>query len=293
MLKLHARPGALVGLVLAAVIPLAACGDDDDDNGGGAGAAAGPAALTIVESEAGKRLNVEISGDMRPGLTEITFRNQGKRPHSAQLIGVSGSHTAAEVKKAFAATSEGGPIPDWLRAAGGVGSTDPGQTGTVTQKLGAGTYYIVDDEDEANLDRGGLNELRISGEAAGGSLPKGATVTARDYSFRASGLKAGRNTILLDNAGNEPHHLVALPINPGKDIEDVKKVVASEGGPQGPPPFDEKNGVSTSVIDGGRQIAVELDLAKKGKYALLCFISDRKGGPPHVAKGMVADATVE
>lgn len=36
----------------------------------------------------------------------------------------------------------------------------------------------------------------------------------------------------------------------------------------------------------------ELDLARKGKYALLCFVSDRKGGPPHVAKGMVAEVTV-
>lgn len=51
------------------------------ENGGGA--AAGPSALTIVESEAGNRLNVEISGDKKPGITEITFRNQGKKPHAA------------------------------------------------------------------------------------------------------------------------------------------------------------------------------------------------------------------
>ena len=37
---------------------------------------------------------------------------------------------------------------------------------------------------------------------------------------------------------------------------------------------------------------VNLDL-KKGKYALVCFIPDRQGGPPHVAKGMVSEATVE
>ncbi len=32
---------------------------------------------------------------------------------------------------------------------------------------------------------------------------------------------------------------------------------------------------------------------KKGKYVPVCFISDRKGGPPHVAKGMISEATVE
>lgn len=26
--------------------------------------------------------------------------------------------------------------------------------------------------------------------------------------------------------------------------------------------------------------------------ALLCFVSDRKGGPPHVAQGMIAEITV-
>lgn len=37
---------------------------------------------------------------------------------------------------------------------------------------------------------------------------------------------------------------------------------------------------------------VQLDL-KRGKYVLVCFVSDREGGPPHVAMGMIAEATVE
>jgi hypothetical protein len=32
---------------------------------------------------------------------------------------------------------------------------------------------------------------------------------------------------------------------------------------------------------------------KPGKYALYCFISDRKGGPPHITKGTISEATVE
>jgi hypothetical protein len=30
----------------------------------------------------------------------------------------------------------------------------------------------------------------------------------------------------------------------------------------------------------------------RGKYALLCFVSHRKGGPPHVAQGVIAEITV-
>lgn len=252
-----------------------------------------PAALTITETEAGKRLSVVISGDKRPGVTEITFRNQGKKPHSAQLIGVRGMHSAADPKRVFAATSDGKPIPDWFRAAGDVGTTGPGETSTVTQELGSGTYYVVDDEDDDNIDTGGLTKLEISGDRSGGSLSaSGAKVTAIDYGFKTSGLKAGRNTVLFDNTGKEPHHVVAAPINPGKTIADVRKAVQSEQQPEGPPPADFENGVSTSVIDGGRKLAAELEL-KRGKYALLCFIADRDGGPPHVAKGMVSEATIE
>ncbi len=32
---------------------------------------------------------------------------------------------------------------------------------------------------------------------------------------------------------------------------------------------------------------------KKGKYALICFIQDRKGGAPHIAKGMINELVVE
>lgn len=48
----------------------------------------------------------------------------------------------------------------------------------------------------------------------------------------------------------------------------------------------------TARIDGGTKQITELEFDKPGKYALLCFVSDRKGGPPHVARGMIAEATV-
>ena len=59
----------------------------------------------------------------------------------------------------------------------------------------------------------------------------------------------------------------------------------------GPPPVDFEGGAGTAVLEGGMKQVAELEL-KRGKYALVCFISDRKGGPPHVAKGMVAEAAV-
>lgn len=116
-----------------------------------------------------------------------------------------------------------------------------------------------------------------------------ASITARDYSFTTSGLKAGKNAITFENTGKEPHHVVVAPLKPGKTLDDVRKFAREE---KGPPPIDEKSTQSTTVLDGGTKQVTELELKKPGKYALLCFITDRAGGPPHVAKGMAAEATI-
>ena len=119
-----------------------------------------------------------------------------------------------------------------------------------------------------------------------------ATITAKEYGFETSGLKAGKNEITFQNAGKELHHVIALPFNKGGTLAEVRKFTTSRGSPPGPPPVDFDNGVNTTVLDGGKAQVAELEL-KKGKYAFLCFISDRKGGPPHVVKGMLQEVTVE
>ncbi len=269
-----------------AALALAACGDDEKT------ASKDPAALTITASESGKKVNLEVTGDKTPGTTNVTFTNNGKKPHAAQLIAVTGEHSDAEVVAALKAVGEGKPAPAWFFAAGGAGSADPGKTNKAGLVLNEGTYYVADDEDDANLENGGLVKLPIAGDKNEAPLPTGGTVTAKDYSFTSSGLEAGANTVVFTNAGKEWHHMIAAPMNKGTTLADVKKFAETEGGGSGPPPIDFESAVGTSVIEGGGTITSTLDL-KKGKYALLCFIADRKGGPPHVAKGMVAEATVQ
>jgi hypothetical protein len=70
----------------------------------------------------------------------------------------------------------------------------------------------------------------------------------------------------------------------------VRKAFRREGGAE--PPLDFENTFYTARIAGGTEQITELALDKPGKYALLCFVSDRKGGPPHVAQGMIAEITV-
>jgi hypothetical protein len=269
-------------VALTATLIASGCGGDDDKT------AAEPQKVTIGVTERGKdqpaRLSVPAS--VRPGVVTVQLTNTGKRPHSAGLLRVDGEHTTEEIQKVI--NSDGGPIPTWLHGAGGVAEVRPGASGSATQRLVAGNYFVYDDPEGGKT---AFAPFQVTGDDAGGELPKTeARVEARDYSFTASGLKPGKNRIEFVNAGKELHHAIAARIQPGNTIEDVRRSFQSE---QGEPPLDFENAASTQVLDGGGFSQVtDLNLPEPGKYALLCFIQDRKGGPPHVAKGMVTETTL-
>ncbi len=69
----------------------------------------------------------------------------------------------------------------------------------------------------------------------------------------------------------------------------MERTIKSE---KGQPPIEEEGTQNTAVLEGGEGQVVTLDL-KPGRYALLCFISDRQGGPPHAVKGMVDEIEVK
>jgi hypothetical protein len=283
MTKRSALPRSLTLVAIAAAIPLAACGSDSKS------ASKDPAKLNVTATESGKTVNVAVTGDKTPGTTQLTFTNNGKKPHAAQLIAVTGTHTDAEVKKAYDAVSNGKAAPPWLFAAGGTGTTAPGKVSPVGLVLNEGTYYVAGESDDSTPV--GLTKLVIKGSTNEAKLPTGPTITAKEYAFTASGLKSGTNTVVFTNAGKQWHHLQAFPLNKGATLAQAKKFFETQGNSSGPPPVDFKTGVGTAVIEGGGSITTDLSL-KKGKYAFVCFVSDKQGGPPHVAKGMITEATV-
>jgi plastocyanin len=154
--------------------------------------------------------------------------------------------------------------------------------------------YIVYDAPFQNEGQGlkfGVASFTVEGKADDGAeLPTAAAkIEAYEYGFRVSGLTTGKNTIEFSNTGREAHHVIAAPYRPGATLAEVRKAFRSEGGE---PPLDFENTSYTARIAGGTQQITELTLDKPGTYALLCFVSDRKGGPPHVAQGMIAEITV-
>jgi hypothetical protein len=165
----------------------------------------------------------------------------------------------------------------------------PDQSQTVTQVLKPGTYYAFNTEGGGRPDPEDLKALEVSGEASDEELDADGTISAFEYGFKGDALTSGENEVVFENSGAQPHHVVYAPLSGDTTAADVRRFFESE---KGKPPFEEKETRNTAVIEGGESQLVDLDL-KPGRYVLLCFITDRKGGPPHVAKGMIDEVEVE
>lgn len=296
------RAGRLVTVVIAAVpLGLAACGDDGDK-----AAAAKATPLVITTSDASsKRFKTEAPTSIKGGLVNLKFTNASKEEHEAALVRLDGAHTSQELLKLVAAQAD--VVPDWVHFAGGAGTTRPGQTASVTLNLVPGKYVMTDtgdpDEGPSASSRGALAEFQVTA-GKDGTLPAStATITATtdeqaepEESFEISGLRAGSNRVRFVNKGEQDHHAVLFPIQPGKAIADVEKFFQQQGRPSGPPPvdFSEGSGDYVAAIEGDNEQVTDLTLRKPGKYAVVCFLTDRDGkGKPHFAEGMLKEVDVK
>jgi len=279
--RLPGRALTAAAVAVAVTAGLAACGDDDEAQ-----------TLDISVTEKGKASEVTAPKSVEAGLTEITLTNDGKVGHDLTLIRVEGDRSAADAIQGLGGVIEGQPFPKWFFAGGGVSVTAPGQSRTATQVLEPGTYYAFETEQlQGPPDPKTVPAIEVTGEASDDELPEadGGEIEAIDYGFNASGLTAGNNEILFTNTGAQPHFIEAAPIKSGATIEDVEKAFKADT----QPPLQESGTQTTAVLEGGDSQLTTLDL-KPGKYALLCFISDREGGPPHsIGEGMIGEADVE
>jgi hypothetical protein len=268
----------LASTLLLACLPLAlaACGDDD-------GGASGPQVFEVEANEDG----VTAPETARPGAVEIRFSNTGERDHSIQVVQLGDGHSAAEIKKAGEAWGERGrALPEWLTFVGGVGDTKGGEAGSAVVDLPAGEYAAVDIEGKGPEP---YAEFSVEGDE-GEALPEtDARVAASEYTFKTESLTSTGGPVLFENAGEEPHHLIAAPLKPGKTKADVLNFLKNE---KGAPPIDESKGFGSAILSGGESAVLDLKL-QSGVYALLCFVPDRAGGPPHAFKGMATTATVD
>jgi uncharacterized cupredoxin-like copper-binding protein len=292
-----ARIPAIALTALVALVGVSACGSDSNEKASGtktseASSHEAPPVVDVTASGAKDHWTFDVPATVTGGV--VTFRLTNKSAsdtHDLQLAKVDGTHSKEDVLKIV--SSEDAGAPEWLHGYGGVGTVAPGQTGSATMNLPAGhyIYFCTDDTDgTGHADHGMYGEFDVKG-ASGAAMPAAtAQIKAHEYKFDTTGLKAGKNVVRFTNTGKQLHMVLAVPIKDGKTIDDVKTAFSSDDHST-EPPVDFEKAVSTEVLDPGLSLVTSWNLSS-GKYALICFMTDRAGGPPHFMSGMLQELDV-
>ncbi len=242
-----------------------------------------PATVTVTASD----FSFDAPGKVPAGAVTMRLVNKGKELHHAQLIKVEEGKTMADVAKAFKAPS---PPPAWMKFVGGPNAVLPGKETHATSVLTPGLYaylcFIPSPDRVIHAAKGMVRPFEVTPATSGAvaDLPTpDATMKLVDYDFQLSRpLAPGRRTILVENAGPQPHEVALLKLAPGKTVADFAAWDA--GGMKGPPPAEPIGGVV--ALDKGASATFTADLAP-GDYGLLCFVPDAKDGKPHLVHGMI------
>ena len=274
-----------LGVVLAVgAAGLAACGS-------GEVGAPRPFDVEFREPSPG-RVHVSLPSSVGAGLVSFRLKNSGTRRHDAQRIRVTENRRLEAVIRFFRSASDPNfRIPSWVRGGGGARGIRPGETVVVQQRLDEGDWYLVD---TAHLEQGGVVPFIATGGGSGGELPSATSrVLARDFSFEPRAIRPGNHRVRFENRGREVHEMVAMPLAPGRTIDDAKAYLSGPAPPVAPggPPVDRTSAVSLPLLDRGEALVGELTLTR-GNWVIACLLPDRAGGPRHVAKGMVAEIKV-
>ena len=279
----------LAGVVLVIAGTLAGCKPDRqsaDTNASSAGSADSSANAPIVTVTA-TDFSFDAPGQVPAGAVTMRLVNKGTELHHAQIIKIEDGKTMEDIA---AALKNPGPPPPWVKFVGGPNAVPPGKETHATSVLSPGLYaylcFIPSPDRVIHASKGMVKPFEVTSAASASStdLPEtDATIRLVDYDFEISKpLVAGKQTILVENAGPQAHEVALLKLAPGKTVADF--AAWDQGGMKGPPPAEPVGGVV--ALDKGGRASFTADLTP-GDYGLLCFIPDSKDGRPHLAHGMI------
>jgi hypothetical protein len=303
------RMRAALAASLAIGLLAGACGDDDDtasdDTTETTEAPDETTETTAAGEDEGGSLELTLTDEglegipesVPAGAVEVTLTVEGSREYaSLDFARVEDGTTVEQFAEGIAPVFEGGAFPEFFLNNSGLPETEPGTPTTATILLEPGQHIvwfegIPESEDAPPPVSGELLEV-TEGEA--GELPDGdGEITARDYDFDVD--VSGSGTIVFRNDGpDQLHHavLVDFGTNTPEVVEEAIGPLV-QGGEDDPPPAIEGFDMEQVNFDlGGSGVfgpglggTFEAEVQEGNTYAVVCFISDRAGGPPH-AVGM-------
>lgn len=255
----------VVALAVALLMTAAACGGDDADDAAGA---TSPAEETAAEETAGGG-DVAFCDSVVAAETAVLAASSGGDPGAVEdLLATAEENTPAELEEQMTVVAD-----------------------TVRRALEKRDDSAFQSEDFAQ------NEEEVDQWVADNCGYERVDVAAVDYAFEGvpETLPAGTVTFAFSNEGEEIHEMLLVRYkDPKTTIEDLMKLSDKE---------------AQSMIDFlgasfGPPGASDLEPKEltPGKYAMVCFVpvgstsekaARKADGPPHVARGMSAEFTVE
>lgn len=235
----------------------------------------------------------EVPSRVNDGTVELTMKNVGKEIHIAAVGRVRDGRTFADaVKDLQSPTPPVNPAAD-DSSSGGIASTSPGQSSSVTFLLQPGTYYfacfIPAPDGVPHVAKGMVEafevvDIPVAPAAAPAASGK---VVAKDFSYTTSyEVKAGEQFIELANEGDQAHEITLVEFAAGKGPADLQAF------------FENPTGAAPATFYGGPVVGVLPVIWRTPKlvagksYVFMCLIPDGADGVPHAAKGMVLPMTV-
>ena len=224
------------------------------------------------------------------GAVTLRLVNQGKEFHHIWIARLEGGRTVDDV---LAALRTHGPLPAWVKDAGGPNAPRPeGGENSATVTLVPGNYIVAclipSPDGIPHLMKGMVRPLTVVKTGRPAPAPEGDVImTLRDYSFFFSRpLAAGTHVIEVRNEGTRWHEFELVQLAPGKTPHDV---IAFIDHGIGSPPGLPIGGVSPLMPGGVSWFHADL---QPGRYALICFLPDRKDGKQHFEHGMMQEIEV-
>lgn len=300
----NTRARSVAAGLLSFALLAGACGDDDDDTeasaGGGDTTETTEATdTTEAEGEAAEgemtALDVTLTADglegvpeeFAGGAVEVTFTVDTEDEYaSLDFTRVDEGTTAEQFAEEFVVVFDGGAMPEYVQSNAGVEGAG-GESTTSTVLLEPGSYVVwYESESTENEIHGTVVEVT---EGSVAELPEtDGEIVARDYGFDVD--VSGPGTITFRNEGpNQLHHAVLIDFGtntPEVARQAIMPLLQSEG--EEPPAVE---GLDMSQVNpdfGGSAVfgpdaggTFEADFVEGNTYGVVCFISDRAGGPPH------------
>jgi hypothetical protein len=318
---------ALVGLLTTG------CGDDDDPEVAATTTSSAPGAGSTAPTEPGgqaEALTVTatdfafegVPDEIRAGVVEVTFANEGEVPHDFGFVQLGADTTLTQFNEDFPPVIAGGPFPAYAEAVVVPVAAEPGGSAEARFLLPPGRYAAICGEtgdpdlppnDDGSPGEGAVHSSRgmakivtvVAGDDdtdlsdADVGEADGA-ITATDHEF-ALDLEAGDQTILFVNDGPDEVHFASISVFPeGVTAEEAEQTFDTminmpedQPPPEGfvPPEDVGFSGIASTGLDIRFSLPEPLESGRT--YLVACFIQDRAGGAPHaIANQMYQAVTI-